>query len=72
MEHGTWIQFGRVEGTRLIILSLMAKVCVGTLGWYSLGWALAYGSKDGTKLFGTDGWFGADFYTKDSSGDLVR
>ena len=67
-----WTWFGRVKGPCFILQHLMAKVCVGTLGWWSLGWAIAYGSKEGTKLFGTDGWFGEGFYTKDSSGDLVR
>jgi hypothetical protein len=26
---------------------------VGTIGWWLLGWGIAYGSKNGTDFFGT-------------------
>lgn len=47
-----------------------AEVCVGTLGWWFLGWGFAYGTQDGTKLFGSTGWAGDGFYTKDATTGL--
>ena len=40
------------------------EVCVGTLGWWSIGWAIAYGAQNGNGFIGTTGWFGVDFYTQ--------
>ena len=37
-----------------------------TLGWWLVGWGLAYGGKVGTQLFGTDGFAGQHFYTRDA------
>merc|ERR1719261_1825562 len=52
LEAGT----GRAKNVQAILIKNLLTVCVGTLGWYLLGWSLAYGGdvktvdswKDGT------------------------
>eukprot|EP00435_Cladocopium_sp_Y103_P033540 s3780_g8.t1 len=45
----------------------LVNVCCGTLGWWSIGWALAYGAQNGNGFIGTDGFFGFGFYTRDKA-----
>ncbi|CAJ1443252.1 unnamed protein product [Effrenium voratum] len=47
------------------------EVCVGTLGWWSIGWAIAYGAQNGNGFIGTTGWFGVDFYTQDATTGVI-
>merc|ERR1719375_2122313 len=51
LEAGT----GRAKNVQAILIKNLLTVCMGTLGWYFLGWSLAYGGdtktanwKDGT------------------------
>merc|ERR1719160_343990 len=39
LEAGT----GRAKNAQAILIKNLIAVCVGTLGWYLLGWSLAYG-----------------------------
>merc|ERR1719450_1269535 len=39
LEAGT----GRSKNVQAILIKNLLTVCVGTLGWYLLGWSLAYG-----------------------------
>merc|ERR1719335_592764 len=48
LEAGT----GRAKNTQAILIKNLLTVCMGTLGWYFLGWSLAYGGD--TK--GVDSW----------------
>eukprot|EP00438_Fugacium_kawagutii_P030651 Skav221857 [mRNA] locus=scaffold1175:124034:145397:+ [translate_table: standard] len=61
----------RAKNASNVLMKNLVNVCVGTLGWYATGWAFAFGTQTEAKLFGTTGWFGLDFYTKDSSGNIM-
>merc|ERR1719395_292751 len=39
LEAGT----GRAKNTQAILIKNLITVCIGTIGWYLLGWSLAYG-----------------------------
>ena len=41
------------------------------LGWWSIGWALAYGEQNGNGFIGTDGFFGFGFYTRDKASGVI-
>merc|ERR1739848_425680 len=45
LEAGT----GRAKNVQAILIKNLIAVCVGTLGWYILGWSLAYGGDTETK-----------------------
>jgi len=57
----------RAKNASNVLMKNLVNVCVGTLGWWFLGWGFAYGTQDGTKLFGSTGWAGDGFYTKDAT-----
>merc|ERR1719191_1684882 len=52
LEAGT----GRSKNAQAILIKNLLTVCMGTLGWYLLGWSLAYGGD--TK---TANWKDGDF-----------
>ena len=58
----------RAKNASNVLMKNLVNVCVGTIGWWVLGWGLAYGSKQGTELFGGSGFLGEGFYTRDASG----
>merc|ERR1719421_1283897 len=45
LEAGT----GRAKNVQAILIKNLIAVCAGTLGWYLLGWSLAYGGDTLTK-----------------------
>ncbi|CAK9068289.1 Ammonium transporter 1 member 1 (AtAMT1 [Durusdinium trenchii] len=61
----------RAKNASNVLMKNLVNVCVGTLGWWLLGWAFAYGSQSGTELFGSSGFFGEGFYTRDASGNIT-
>ena len=48
----------------------LRNVCVGTLGWWVLGYAFAYGGGI-NRFIGTTNFLGEGFYTKDASGNIL-
>ena len=58
----------RAKNASNVLMKNLVNVCVGTIGWWVLGWGLAYGSKQGTELFSGSGFLGEGFYTRDASG----
>merc|ERR1719421_2378573 len=50
LEAGT----GRAKNVQAILIKNLVTVCMGTLGWYLLGWSLAYGG-DTTSMEGNWG-----------------
>merc|ERR1719191_2729524 len=48
LEAGT----GRAKNVQAILIKNLITVCMGTLGWYVLGWSLAYGGD----VKGVDSW----------------
>jgi len=48
LEAGT----GRAKNVQAILIKNLITVCMGTLGWYLLGWSLAYGGD----VKGVDSW----------------
>lgn len=60
----------RAKNASNVLMKNLVNVCVGTIGWWLLGWGIAYGSKNGTDFFGTDGFVGQHFYTRDASGNI--
>ena len=62
----------RAKNASNVLMKNLVNVCCGTLGWWSLGWAFAYGKQRGDNGFiGLDGFFGSNFYTQDSRGVIV-
>eukprot|EP00438_Fugacium_kawagutii_P032327 Skav226344 [mRNA] locus=scaffold2980:133568:135135:- [translate_table: standard] len=55
----------RTKNASNVLMKNLVNVCVGTIGWWLVGWGLAYGSKVGTQMWGTDGWAGEGFYSRD-------
>jgi Amt family ammonium transporter len=49
LEAGT----GRAKNVQAILIKNLIAVCAGTLGWYILGWSLAYGGDVKTKNWET-------------------
>lgn len=50
----------------------MADACIGTMGWWSFGWAIAYGQGASKSLFpeNAEGFFGAGFSQESEFGGL--
>ncbi|CAJ1399571.1 unnamed protein product, partial [Effrenium voratum] len=61
----------RAKNASNVLMKNLVNVCVGTIGWWVMGWALAYGDGNGTDLFGTTGFFGNGFYTKDATTGVI-
>ena len=61
----------RAKNASNVLMKNLVNVCCGTLGWWSLGWAFAYGSQNGNGFIGTDGFFGSNFYTRDASTGVI-
>ena len=59
----------RAKNCSNVLMKNLVNVCVGTLGWWSLGWAFAYGKNNG--FIGTSGFFGWDFYTRDADTGVI-
>merc|ERR1719161_1550800 len=53
LEAGT----GRAKNVQAILIKNLITVCMGTLGWYLLGWSLAYGGDTLTADSWKDGTF---------------
>merc|ERR1719386_637465 len=53
LEAGT----GRAKNVQAILIKNLITVCMGTLGWYFLGWSLAYGGDTKTMENWKDGKF---------------
>merc|ERR1712159_485860 len=53
LEAGT----GRAKNVQAILIKNLITVCMGTLGWYFLGWSLAYGGDTETADSWKDGTF---------------
>merc|ERR1719399_2089589 len=53
LEAGT----GRAKNVQAILIKNLITVCMGTLGWYLLGWSLAYGGDVRTADSWKDGTF---------------
>merc|ERR1719443_1722660 len=53
LEAGT----GRAKNVQAILIENLITVCMGTLGWYLLGWSLAYGGDTLTADSWKDGTF---------------
>jgi Amt family ammonium transporter len=52
LEAGT----GRAKNVQAILIKNLIAVCAGTLGWYLLGWSLAYGGDVKTKDWEKGEW----------------
>lgn len=55
----------RTKNASNVLMKNLVNVCVGTLGWWLIGWGLAYGDKVGTQMWGTTGFVGEGFYSRD-------
>ena len=59
----------RAKNVQNILLKNLTDVCIGTIGWWISGWAIAYGgpmNADGfldNGFMGTEQWFGMGFVT---------
>lgn len=63
----------RAKNVQNILMKNLSDVCIGTLGWWALGWAMAYGH-DGKKGFipgGETGFFGMGFNRDEDSGRIT-
>jgi Amt family ammonium transporter len=56
----------RAKNASNVLMKNLVNVCAGTLGWWSFGWAFAYGSPATNGFIGWHGFFGFDMYTYDS------
>ena len=60
----------RAKNASNVLMKNLVNVCAGTLGWWSFGWAFAYGSPGiadgGNGFIGWHGFFGFDMYTYDT------
>jgi len=61
----------RAKNASNVLMKNLVNVCCGTLGWWSIGWALAYGEQNGNGFIGTDGFFGFGFYTRDKASGVI-
>eukprot|EP00438_Fugacium_kawagutii_P026968 Skav224408 [mRNA] locus=scaffold657:99189:101949:+ [translate_table: standard] len=61
----------RAKNASNVLMKNLVNVCCGTLGWWSLGWAFAYGDQHDNGFIGTDGFFGWNFYTRDASSGVI-
>ncbi len=61
----------RAKNASNVLMKNLVNVCCGTLGWWSLGWAFAYGEQNGNGFIGSDGFFGTGFYTRDASTGVI-
>eukprot|EP00435_Cladocopium_sp_Y103_P032258 s653_g8.t1 len=61
----------RAKNASNVLMKNLVNVCCGTLGWWSIGWALAYGAQNGNGFIGTDGFFGFGFYTRDKASGVI-
>ena len=63
----------RAKNASNVLMKNLVNVCCGTLGWWSLGWAFAYGGGEaGTNGFiSTSGFFGLGFYTQDATTGVI-
>jgi len=69
----------RAKNVQNILLKNVTDVCVGTLCWWAIGWALAYGpgivdTEDGiqgNKFAGNSEFFGMGFNTDNSDGSIT-
>lgn len=72
VESGTC----RAKNAQNILLKNLTDVCMGTLGWWFSGWALAYSgpyTDDGilkNGFLGYESWFGAGFVTFNGDGKI--
>ena len=60
----------RSKNASNVLMKNLVNVCVGTLGWWILGWAFAYGAGI-NRFIGTTGFLGEGFYTKDAAGTII-
>jgi len=60
----------RAKNASNVLMKNLVNVCVGTLGWWTLGWAFAAGGGV-NRFIGTTGFLGEGFYTKDASGNII-
>jgi len=62
----------RDKNVQSILMKNMIDICVGTLGWFSVGWSLAYVDvKEKSGIFGTgNGDFGSEFFFADVTVDM--
>ena len=60
----------RSKNASNVLMKNLVNVCVGTIGWWVLGYAFALGSGI-NRFVGTTGFLGEGFYTKDASGNIV-
>ena len=64
----------RAKNAQNVLMKNLVNVCVGTLGWWVFGWALAYGgplNSDGkleNGFIGTSQFIGTGFYTRKKGG----
>eukprot|EP00438_Fugacium_kawagutii_P034068 Skav205989 [mRNA] locus=scaffold2084:42327:45402:+ [translate_table: standard] len=61
----------RAKNASNVLMKNLVNVCCGTLGWYSLGWAFAYGAQHDNGFIGSDGFFGWNFYTRDEATGVI-
>lgn len=61
----------RAKNASNVLMKNLVNVCCGTLGWWSLGWAFAYGAQNDNGFIGTDGFFGSNFYTQDKTTGVI-
>lgn len=61
----------RAKNASNVLMKNLVNVCCGTLGWWSLGWAFAYGGAAENGFIGTTGFFGTGFYTQDSTTGII-
>ena len=58
----------RAKNASNVLMKNLVNVCFGTLGWWSLGWAFAYGEQHGNGFIGASGFFGWGFYERNEAG----
>mmetsp|Transcript_11349 Transcript_11349/g.19171 ORF Transcript_11349/g.19171 Transcript_11349/m.19171 type:complete len:534 (-) Transcript_11349:357-1958(-) len=61
----------RAKNASNVLMKNLVNVCCGTLGWWSLGWAFAYGAQHDNGFIGRDGFFGSNFYTQDKTTGVI-
>mmetsp|Transcript_108315 Transcript_108315/g.151236 ORF Transcript_108315/g.151236 Transcript_108315/m.151236 type:complete len:526 (+) Transcript_108315:65-1642(+) len=61
----------RAKNASNVLMKNLVNVCVGTIGWWVFGWAFAYGTQDPNGFFGTDGFAGIGFYSKDATTGVI-
>ena len=61
----------RQKNASAVLMKNLINVCCGTLSWWSIGWAFAYGEQNGNGFIGYEGFFGGGFYTRDANGVIT-